>query len=210
MKKWKSELDLNEDSLVGLKDEKLRLTSELDNKTREISSLQRQLDGSLKERQNLKELLQVIYNIFELQLISQTKDTQLQTTQQEFRALSQEQDLLQQDLTQVFQERERFKKELEECEKQIEHLEHVMKETDQERHQSMISYRKLIIEHERLDMLYKRSEESAGALRMEVMMRDKAIQGLQDTVSEANSEIMKLKGTLHASEKQVGSMCSLF
>ncbi len=113
--------------------------------------------------------------------------------------------MLQQDLTQVFQEREQFKKELEACERQIEHLERTMKETDQERHQSMISYRKLIIEHERLDMLYKRSEDSAGSMRMEVMMRDKAIQSLQDTVSDANSEIMKLKGSLHATEKQIGS-----
>jgi hypothetical protein len=36
---------------------------------------------------------------------------------------------------------------------------------------------------------------------MEIMMREKNIQGLQDALEESQSDILKLKGSLHLSEK---------
>eukprot|EP00842_Homolaphlyctis_polyrhiza_P003830 jgi/Hompol1/4448/HPOL_000210-RA len=103
-------------------------------------------------------------------------------------------------------ERDQYKAELAECDRQIQYLDELIATKEQEKDQLMASYRKLISEHERLDLSLRMSGENSNNMKMEVVLRDKHVQQLQQALDEANHVISKLKIDLGAFEKQSSNL----
>jgi hypothetical protein len=74
--------------------------------------------------------------------------------------------MLNAELSNIVNERDKFLAELSECEKQVHYLDELCRVKDQEKEQLMNSYRKLIGEHERLDVILKGSSDETDNLRL--------------------------------------------
>ena len=73
--------------------------------------------------------------------------------------------MLNSELVEVAAERDRNRAELSECERQVQYLDELCRVKEQEKEQLMASYRKLISEHERLDLTLKSSAEESDSMR---------------------------------------------
>lgn len=79
--------------------------------------------------------------------------------------MTKENQMLHSEMSEVGGERDRFKEELTECERHIQYLEDVLASKDHERDLLMSSYRKLISDHEKLDMTMKCTSEESNTMR---------------------------------------------
>jgi chromosome segregation ATPase len=106
------------------------------------------------------------------------------------------------ELHQVCNARDKLQSEVQECDRQISQLNEFIRSKDEEKHQLLVNYRKLISEYERMDIQYRSSVEETNNLRMEIISRDKRIQGLDRQLDLASQELNKFKIDLNAHEKQ--------
>ena len=109
-----------------------------------------------------------------------TLDSQLSHCRHELEQVSLENSLLQQDLQQVFHENTILKEQLEMSENQTTQLDSIIKEKEGERHDTLISYRKLIVESERMESSLKSATEMNHSLRYVIIV----LQLLYSTVEE--------------------------
>jgi chromosome segregation ATPase len=80
-------------------------------------------------------------------------------------AVSRENQALNSELVHVAGERDRFKSELTECERQIQYLDELCRVKDQEKDHHTLSYRKLIADHEKLNIAQESSRQECDGLR---------------------------------------------
>lgn len=80
-------------------------------------------------------------------------------------AVTKENQSLHSEITQVVSDREHCKEELVECERRIQYIEDVLRSKEQEKDHLMSSYRKLISEYEKLDLVTKGSSEESNNMR---------------------------------------------
>lgn len=78
-----------------------------------------------------------------------------------------------------------------ECERQIKYLDELIQQKDTEKDKIKESYRKLIAEHERVDLNCKLFDQEINDSRMEITMRDKKIQQLQRCIEELTNDIAR-------------------
>lgn len=62
-------------------------------------------------------------------------------------------------------ERDRYISELNECERQVQYLDELCRVKEQEKDQLMTSYRKLIGEHEKLELIFKSNAEDTNNIK---------------------------------------------
>lgn len=84
-------------------------------------------------------------------------------------------------------------------------MEDVLKTKEQEKDHLMTSYRKIIADHEKLDLTLKSSSEDGNQMRMEVVMKDKQLEHLQRSIDELTSSLNQCRIDLGAYEKQSSS-----
>ncbi|KNC96052.1 uncharacterized protein SPPG_08646 [Spizellomyces punctatus DAOM BR117] len=121
-------------------------------------------------------------------------------------ALTRENQMLNGELAEVASDRERLRAELAETERQVQLLDELVQAKDQERERLFAAYRKLVAEHERLDVGVRLAGEESNNMRMEVILRDKRVQQLQKALDEAAGEVTKYKIDLAAFEKQCNNL----
>jgi chromosome segregation ATPase len=121
-------------------------------------------------------------------------------------ALTRENQVLNGEMQQVCSLRDQLQSEVQECDRQITQLNEFVRGKDEEKHQLLVNYRKLIGEHERLDIQYRTQIEEVSGLRLEIVSRDKRIQALETQMDVLNSEMNKYKIDVTAHEKQHGTL----
>lgn len=62
-------------------------------------------------------------------------------------------------------ERDRYIAELNECERQVQYLDELCRVKEQEKDQLMTSYRKLIGEHEKLELIFQSNAEDTNNIK---------------------------------------------
>ncbi|KAJ3089136.1 hypothetical protein HK102_007124 [Quaeritorhiza haematococci] len=194
--KLKSDSLTMEQEVFGLREQNDVLNSHLNEQDRELASLHRQLENAIRERDDLAGDVKRFSD-------------ELDAVASDMNAVTKENHILTSELTQVSSDRDRLKSELEECEKHIRFLEGAVEAKETERDQIMMTYRKLISEHEKLELQMRTSSEEGSNMRMEVIMRDKRVQQLQKAVDELASELTNYKIDINAFEKQCSNLTRL-
>ncbi|KAJ3200071.1 hypothetical protein HDU67_002326 [Dinochytrium kinnereticum] len=117
-----------------------------------------------------------------------------------------ENQILNGELAEAVNERDRHQSDLKECDKQIHILNEVIANKDREKDQIFTAYRKLIAEHDRLEVAHRSSVEDTNTLRMEIILRDKRIVAIQKSLDDASRDVTQMKIDLVAFEKQCSSL----
>jgi hypothetical protein len=73
--------------------------------------------------------------------------------------------VLNSELAEAVGERDRLRADVVDCENRIQYLDEVVKAKEQERDHLMINYRKLIAEHEKMDVSLKLSSEESNNMK---------------------------------------------
>ncbi|KAL5033378.1 hypothetical protein BDV3_000368 [Batrachochytrium dendrobatidis] len=165
----------------------------LNQQDRELNSLQRQLEQTGQERDYFQNM-------------TQRHVDEARNLGSDLAAVTRENQVLNAELVEASTERDRYKADVTECDRQLRYLDELIRGKDQEKDQLMVSYRKLISEHERLDIAMQTASEEGNHVKMEVIMRDKRVQQLQKSMDEMSLQLNQYKIDLGAFEKQCNNM----
>ncbi|KAJ3118488.1 hypothetical protein HDU96_001307 [Phlyctochytrium bullatum] len=154
-----------------------------------ILNLQRQLDSVRMEKDQMRITLQ-------------DQEDDLRILKADFDSLTKEKQILTGELSELSSEKERILKDLKDCDRQINSLTDVITTKDHEREQLLMAYRKLIAEHDKLELSHNSAVEDANTLRMEIVLRDKRIVQAQSTIDEYAKELSQMKIDIAAFERQ--------
>jgi phage shock protein A len=106
-------------------------------------------------------------------------------------------------------ERDALKCELTECDRQLQYLDQLIRNKDVDTQQLMHSYRKLIADHEKLELAFHNAQDDAKSGRMELVMREKRIEQVTTELDQTSQIANKLKVDVMALESQCSSKCLL-
>lgn len=169
------------------------LTGHLNNSDRECNVLGRQLHESMSSAKGYEEQ-------------SQQYHLEAQRLASDLVALTRENQILNGELGECSGLRDRYHGELVECEGQVHSLNELVKGKEEERNELMANYRKLIGEHERLDIAYRTKIEELDHLRMEVVTRDKKIASLDRQLDTVSRDATQFQIDNNAHSKQTSNM----
>lgn len=124
----------------------------------------------------------------------------------DLQALTRENQILNTSASKVASERDALKAELRECDRQLQYLDQLIRNKDIEAQQLMQSYRKLIADHEKLDVAMSISQDDLKSARMELVLRDKRINHISNELDESCQMLNKYKIDILAFEKQCSSI----
>ncbi|KAJ3301907.1 hypothetical protein HDV03_000235 [Kappamyces sp. JEL0829] len=165
------------------------LTTHLNNSDRECSVISRQLQDTLTAAKHWEEQAQQYHN--EGQRISS-----------DLVALTRENQILNGELGETSSARDRYRAELAQCESELAKLNELVKAKDEEKHEVLVNYRKLIADFERLDLAHRSNVEEGNNLRMELVSRDKKLSLLQKELDQIHRDANQLHIDNSAHTKQ--------
>lgn len=117
-------------------------------------------------------------------------------------ALTRENQILSGELGEASSVRDRYRSELVECENQLGTLNEFIKSKDEEKQEIMTNYRRVIADHERLEVAYRSNIEEANNLRMELVARDKKIGTMERQLDQVSREATQFQMDNNAHSKQ--------
>ncbi|TPX37474.1 hypothetical protein SmJEL517_g00561 [Synchytrium microbalum] len=182
-----------ETEYMALRDQADALASSLNEQDREISSLQRQVESLANERDHFS-------------IEAQRNAEEARNVGSDLVALTKENQVLNGELSEAIAERDHLRNEMVEAERQNNYLEEVARGREQEKDVLMVSYRKLIAEHEKLEGSIRAVNEDGNNMRMEMIMKDKRGQHLQNQLDELTAEAAQLRIDLGSYEKQCSNL----
>ncbi|KAH6564305.1 hypothetical protein BASA83_011775 [Batrachochytrium salamandrivorans] len=211
---FQTDLDKKAELITDLTDQLNRLSSESANTFQEITTIREQLDLASqnltqqdRELNSLQHQLdQTIQERDHLGIMAQRHSDESRNLGSDLAAVTRENQVLNAELVESTVERDRYKAEVVECDRQLRYLDELIRGKDQEKDQIMASYRKLISEHERLDIALQSVSEEGDHVKMEVIMRDKRVEQLQKAFDESSLQLNQYKIDLGAFEKQCNNM----
>ncbi|KAJ3322105.1 hypothetical protein HDV06_003556 [Boothiomyces sp. JEL0866] len=156
-----------------------------------------ELQGKLDELQAIKLRLESQLNQYK------NENNQLGS---DLMAITRENQILNSELTIATQTRDQYQAELRDCDIQIQQLNKLILGKDTEHQQLIITYHKVINDHEKLELILRSSTEEMNNLKMEIVMRDKRIHQLQEHLDQLSQEVTKYKIDNNAHEKQESNL----
>ncbi|KAJ3257999.1 hypothetical protein HK103_004133 [Boothiomyces macroporosus] len=163
-----------------------------------------QQDVHVNELQGKLDELVILKNRLESQL-NQFKNENNQLSS-DLMAITRENQILNSELSMASQTRDQYQAELRDCDIQIQQLNKLILGKDTEHQQLILSYHKVISEHEKLELVLRSSTEEMNNLKMEIVMRDKRIHQLQEHLDKLSQEVTKYKLDNSAHEKQESNL----
>lgn len=209
-----SELDIKAEAIIELqesikmiKNECITLEQDNDNMNRQIDTLNHHLNDQDNEILALQRQLENMLKDRDFLAVEASRNAEeSKNLASDLAAITKQNQFLNSELANTVGERDRYISELNECERQVQYLDELCRVKEQEKDQLMSSYRKLIGEHEKLELIFQSNAEDANNIKMEVIMRDKMVQQLQKSLNESSSDISQMKIDLAAYEKQCSNL----
>ena len=183
----------SEEIAASLKDQVEALTTHLSNSDKECSKLSRELAEALTSCQHWE---------------AQAKQYHIegQRLSSDLMALTRENQILNGELSETASTRDKYRAELTELELQLNSLNEFVKSKDDEKNELMSNYRKLIADHERLDVAFRGNLEELNHLRMEVVSRDKKLISLERQLDSVTREATQFQIDNNAHSKQSSNL----
>ncbi|KAJ3127363.1 hypothetical protein HK098_006447 [Nowakowskiella sp. JEL0407] len=178
-----------EQEIFALRDQVEALTNHIQEQENQVVTLERQLSSLSGDKDRIGSQ-------------NQNYVEEIRNLNADLVAITKENQIIIGELNEAAAMRDRFKSELLECENQIKCLDQLIYSREQESEHLMGSYRQLIAEHEKLDVVYRTLVEDNNQIRMESLMKDKTIQSVQKDVADAHSEMQQYKMDLGVLERQ--------
>jgi len=178
---------------TSLRDQIDVLTSHLTEQDKEMISQSRQF-SQLQSENN------------ELMNTCQRYEEEIRNNNADVASLTKENQILNKELTDYANSKNEMDEEIKILTEKVNYLDQLVLTKDQEREQIMLSYKKLINEHEKLDVTYKYSTEENNNARVELILQGKQVDHLNQLVKEYSEQISQLKMDIQAYDNQITNL----
>ena len=179
----------SEKKCSSLQDQVDNLTKHLNTSDRETNSLSKQLSDNISASKHWENQAQQYH-----------RDGQRLAS--DLVALTRENQILSGELGEASSVRDRYRAELIECESQLGTLNEFIKMKEDEKQEIMTNYRRIIADHEKLEVSYRSNIDESNNLRMELVARDKKLGALERQLDQVSRDANQFQIDNNAYSKQ--------